>query len=301
MTHLGLNVYCWGQQEQNRLLADGLGPVAREVRDQRLARRFWFTRFDVRGPHIFAVFTPSPESSRSRLAEVVSARLEAYLDRHPSQVVLERAELEERHAACRGKSLCAADQASDFAPNNSFALVDHATWAYPFRWSAHLAAHEELWRQLDASTFWALEELTRGRQTAAGIRWLAAVDLALAPSGHAAESYWRYHACTLVLPLTERLERAEEEVTASLPAAVGARNREIFSSLWNDVAETGAPEVERWLALVLADDSRSERQRWSLLREINHSTLAQLGLPVKLQIPLVLYAWLRHLTLGVAA
>jgi hypothetical protein len=292
MSHLALHVYFWGSDEQTRLLSECLGPAARELRDEGLLDRFWFTSFDTRGPHVFALFTP-PHGHSAELRARLGARLDGYLAGHPSTTCLAPEEVERRHAECRGKQLSAIDAEPGFAPNNSYRMADHPGDRYPFRLSAGAAAEDELWWIVQDVVFWAIGQ-RRARTSAAGaIRWLAEVDRALARAGAEPAEFWRHHATTLLVFLQARLDADEAGVLAALPAAVGERNRELFDRHWAPPAP--GPSAERLAEIVLADDGRPPGQRQALMREINHCTLAQLGLPVMHHIPLVLYAWQRNL------
>jgi hypothetical protein len=302
MFHFGVNIYHWGEREQLALLIDGLRPLAQELRHEGLSEGFWFTRFDARGPHVFAVFSVPP-ARRFLLEERATKRLGRYLSQHPSRRVLTPAELEERHLSCRGKVLCAADHETGFAANNSTACFEHASTAYPFCHTVGLDRERELWRLLGDASLWTLDRVAAGRGTASAMSWIASVDEGLRRAGAAAGGFWRHHASSLILTLEKRLRSTEDEVLASLQAAVGETNRRLFTPIWKH-AESGGPAwpgIPRLLDIVLADDGRSERQRWALLREINHWTLAQLTQPVQAHIPLVLFAWQRNLSLPAAA
>jgi hypothetical protein len=306
LVDLGIAVYAWGWDDQDRLLAECLGPLARELRQAGLAERFWCDRYDARGPHLFCLLSV-PAAVREEVAGRVSSRLDRHLARHPSTTALAAGELETRHRECRGRVQCEADAYPGFAANNSYHLFVHAPRGYPLALGHGLAEEGELWRMLTDSTLWSIEQLGRQPRTAAA-GWLAAVDRELrapaaAPSAEPASSrsaaaYWRYHATTLILGLAERLESEEERVLASLPGAVGERNRDAFARLWaaaDGPAPNGSPEPRRLVAL-LRRANLAESRRFAIQREIDHFTLKQLGLPVALHVPLVLFAWQRNLT-----
>ena len=317
LVDLGMAVYAWGWDDQDRLLAECLGPLARELRQAGLAERFWCDRYDARGPHLFCLLSV-PAAAREEVAGRVSSRLDRHLARHPSTTALAAGELETRHRECRGRVQCEADAYPGFAANNSYHLFVHAPRGYPLALGHGLAEEGELWRLLTDSTLWAIEQLGRQPRTAAA-GWVAAVDRelcaaavapsparsrspALSPSPEAASSssaaaYWRYHATTLILGLAERLETEEEQVLGSLPGAVGERNRDAFARLWaaaDGPEPRGWPELRRLVALLRRADL-AEARRFAIQREIDHFTLKQLGLPVALHVPLVLFAWQRHL------
>jgi hypothetical protein len=285
MLHVGINVYFWGDAEQRRLVLDGVRRWALEARAQGLSDAFWFCRFDARGPHVFALFATTAEN-RERLRAFLGARAEAFLRDAPSTVELGEGELRERFAQCRGKVLCAADAGSDLAPNNSFVLFDQEPHRYPLWMGAGMADPGELWRAADAVALWALERVEEGSGQRAAMRWIAAVDHALQRLAVPAEEYWRMHAATLIPALAARLETEEHEVLASLPAAVGERNGQVFTAAWSDPVPGIADHA---VELVMTQSPAA--QRFAVLRELNHTVLNQLGQPVRVHIPLVLHAW----------
>ena len=292
MVHLALHVYFWGDAETTRLLTDCLGPAARALRDDGVLERFWFTVFDARGPHVLALFGAAPadaEQVRRRLA----ARLDAYLGEHPSTAPLSAEEVERRHAECRGKQLSVIDAEPGMAPNNSYRMAAHPPDGYPFASGAGVAAADELWRLVQDVALWAIDQRRAGTATGAAVRWMAWMDRALAEAGADPAELWRYHAQTLLPPLAERLRDDEAGVLASLPGAVGERNRAAFGRVWDDPSPPDGPR--RLAQIALADDGRTAEQKRQLVREINHCTLAQLGQPVRHHVPLILYAWQRSL------
>lgn len=293
MPHLAVNVYHWGSAPQHRLLADCLGPAARELQGEGLLDRFWFTRFDTRGPHVCALFTP-PAGRDAELRARLGAHLDAYLGAHPSTEIVSDEEIERRHAECRGKQLCVIDDEPGFAANNTYLMAPHPPDGYPFQLGYGVAAEGELWRLVQELALWAIEQLQAGTATAGAVRWIAAVDRELLRAGANPAEFWRHHATTLLVYLEERLEADEAQVLATLPTVVGERNRAVFDRLWSGDTP-GMPDAGRLVDIVLAGDGRTPLQQRRLLREVNHCALAQLGQPVLHHIPLVLYAWQRNL------
>ena len=296
MSHLGINIYYWGTSEQRHLLLEGVRPWAVEAREKGLAESFWHCRFDARGPHIFALFKTSA-TARDRLQELLSQRLSTFLERSPSRAILAADELERRHAECRGKALCRVDGADGIAANNTFVLFDHEADGYPLWLDRGMAQAGAFWRQLDALSFWTLARLEQGEASAASVRWLAAVGGGLSRRGLPAAEYWRLHATTLIPSLAGRWETEPDALLASLAGAVSERNRLNFARIW-DRAGAAAGEgfdIDPLIEAVTADDGRTLEQRFRVLREVNHTTLAQLEQPVALHIPMVLYAWQQSL------
>ena len=301
MIHLGVNVYYWGHDAQSRFLVERVAPLWRRLLADGAIERFWFTGFDARGPHLSLFFTCHQETTPA-LRERLRCELEASLAAAPSEVTIDAETLAERHRQCRGKELCAADTLPGVAANNSFVFFEHPADAYPFSHSRGLPREDELWRRVGELVLWALDRRGGGDAVAAAVRWTAVVDAALEDAGLAAEEYWRYHATTLVMPLAGRLAADEAAVLAAVPGLVGERNQESFERLWRQVEEGGwrGPDAAPLVAAAVVAERRGDA-RWSLLREIHHTTLGQLGLSVRLHLPLVFYAWQRNLSLSPAA
>lgn len=298
MHHLGIVVYFWGLEEQNRLLVDCLDPLAQDISGMQTKGRFWFTRFDTRGPHVFAVFPQAPTESDSVVPRI-KAQLETYLDEHPSRVTLPPEKLEARHKACRGKVVCSADARPGFGRNNSYLIFQHPDNGYPFgRCSAKTL--RDRWRAEACDlTSWAVDMLrvyTESPPVAPAVALLAAADRQLRDLGRDATAYWRYHAFSLLPGLPERLEEDPESVTGSLYARLGESWRNGLESAFSetrsgDSLSAALPRLVR-ISLGCGEDST---RPWAPLRESLHGVLGQLGLPVRRQIPVILYAWLRNL------
>jgi hypothetical protein len=294
MPHLGLNAYFWGDREQDRLVVDCLAPLQDQLRRDALLERFWFDRFDARGPHVLAVFTV-PESAVELARERIAAAVGSYIREHPSLAGLSADEVAKRHSECRGKILAVADREPGMAANNTWVLFEHAPGSYPFHLTRGLAAEEEIWRQADEVTRWAVRRIgeSSAKPLAAAVSWAVEVDRNLRSPADGAES-WRLHATTLLLPLRERLEADEAGTLSLLPSWIGERNGAAFSRLWSNPGvlepETRAA-VRRLVEIAYGLPGGPSGPRWRLLREMSHCTLKQLGLPVALHIPLVLFAW----------
>lgn len=294
MRHLALNVYFWGDDEQNRLLTDCLGPAARELWEERSLRRFWVHRFDARGPHLMTLLgfpADHAEEARRHLA----ARLDLYLVRSPSTAVLTAQELQARHDACRGSRLSSLDARGGFATNNSYAFAPQPADAFPYRRVAGREEEAELNDLLGELTFWCVEQVRAGTATVGAIRWIAALDRAIARAGRDPGCFWQWYAATLLPTLGERIAGGDAEVAALLERRIGERNRTVFDTIWSAAgSEPPAwPGAYRLAELALGPDAAGPAHQWPFTRDLVHAVLAQLGLHVMSRIPLVLYAWLR--------
>jgi hypothetical protein len=298
MPQIGCNIYFWGWAEQSRLLVECLGPLAAGLRDEGLARGVWFDRFDARGPHLFALVTAASPAAGGEVARRLSGRLGEYLAARPSAAPMTPEEVAALHAQTRGKALCAADTQPGLAGNNSCVLFEHPPGGYPFPILAAGRSPEEedeIWGLLSDLAAWGIARLAASPAAipmGVAALWLAGLDRELRRLG-VAEGYWRYHATTLLLGLEERLADDERSAIASLPAAVGLKNFETFSRVWRD-AEPRPPAwapLPRLAGLLLAGGEATAVRRFAALREAVHCFLKQLGVPVSMHIPLVLFAW----------
>jgi hypothetical protein len=293
--YFGANIYYWGTAEQNYLLVQGVRAWARNAQEKGLARHFWYFRFDTRGPHLFLLFATTVQAE-PLLRQYLEMQIAKFLKNRPSAEPLSQEEIEKRHKECRGKAFNIADFEQGFAANNSFAAFRHDSMHYPLNFTNGMPLADELWRRLDNIAFWAIDQLDNDPAMKA-IRWLAAVDQALHRGGFPAEAYWRFHACTLLLPLRERLAANEADVLAMVPRLVSDNNRRVFSDAWEQVAlgNFAGVDADALVALTMRDPGRTLEQRFLLLREINHAVMAQLGQWVKFQIPIIVYAWSRNI------
>jgi hypothetical protein len=294
--YVGANIYYWGDAEMRRLLLEGLRPWTVAARSRGLAHHLWWSRFDIRGPHMVALFSTTVERQPA-LCRFLNRRISDFLLRSPSNVELSAEVLEERHRRCKGKAICVAEQAVGLAPNNSFLLFTQADTEYPISLFSDLQDKKEFWRYLDALAFWAIER-AQGRIVETAIRWLATVDRALRCHRVPAEDYWCFHSTTLfVYPNHKSWESRRGELQQWLPRAISEKNKVVFADVWSGIraGEDLGFDVNGLIETALANDGRSWDRRFLLLREINHQLFLQLGLMVKFAVPLILYAWHRSL------
>ncbi|HET6935882.1 MAG TPA: hypothetical protein VFI72_13650 [Candidatus Angelobacter sp.] len=292
--YFGANLYYWGSAEQDSLLARGVRTWEREAKQRELAQGLWYLRFDTRGPHVFLLFTTTREKE-SELQTFLETQIANFLCKEPSRHVLGQEEIEKRHRDCRGKLFNAGDFEPGFAANNSVVTFRHGADQYPFQLFQRLNQSDDLWRRVNEIALWAIDHLGAGATTAA-IEWIAAVDEALRSGGFPGEAYWRFHASTLLLPLQARLAANEAEVLEMVPRLVSDNNRNVFSQVWERAANGDKVNVDvAGLVSLIMSDSCPLEDRLRILREVNHTVLAQLGQWVKFHIPLVVYAWSRNL------
>jgi hypothetical protein len=300
-SYVGANVYCWDQEAQNRLLIDCLQPCAEELRRETGFTRFWFDRFDARGPHVVALLTV-PLGADLLAADRLEGQLNAFLSTHsrPSTTSLE--EVEKRHLSCRGMALCPIDGEPDIAPDNSFRLFTHSSWGYPFRLTRGLPEETawETWELLDKLSAWTISRLAAvhgGSTSRTAVRWLASFEQILREACSQPEQYWRFHASSLLFGLPKQLEENESRVREALQSAISQQNEQAFSAIWDEEEISGPcwPGLRELLRCVLTEADPPAPLPWRLPREIVHWTLKQLCLYVAAEIPLVLYAWRRNL------
>jgi hypothetical protein len=75
---------------------------------------------------------------------------------------------------------------------------------------------------------------------------------------------------------------------------VGERNAQAFGRVWEQ-AERDGPAAEGAAEIAALAAAEPAGTREAVFREVNHGVLQQLGQPVSLHVPLVLYAWHRSL------
>lgn len=289
--NLGFVVYLWGKRPQDRLLVEFMGHEAAQLRREGRLARFWFDRYDARGPHVFAILTV-PLETRAQTLQRVRTNLAAYLASHPSNEVLSRRRLEQIHEQTHGRCQCEVDGYPGFAPNNSFVTFDHPADGYPFWLSQENPSEGELWNQVGEVSLWAVRQLNLGtRPFPQAVRWISRVDQALREAGEEPGAYWRLHLATLI-PFVGGSDDAD---LTELAEAIGDERMRDLAAQWEGSDDVFLEEPPVSSLVRLALDTPGHR-RWSLLREIDHVTLKQLGLPVALHITLVLYAWLRSRT-----
>lgn len=294
--HAALNVHLWGRAEQNRLLTGCIGPAARALLGAGTLRRFWFDRWDARGPHV-AVFLGAPGEAMDAVRAALAERLDAYLAASPSTVYLEAAELEARHAGCRGKQLCSLDALPGLEPNNVWRFAaDEPAESYLFRASAGLDA-DAADRLMADLALWSVDRLRAGSTTGPAVRWIAGLSGAVERAGLEPAELWRFYASTLLPGMRDRIVAGDPEVVAGLPGLVGERNLAAFETLWS-AAQAGPPAWDGFAALaelVASARPTTARGRLIFVRELAHSVLGQLDQYVQFRIPLALYAWHRTL------
>ncbi len=292
--HLGVVAYVWGARHQDRLLLECLAPAVTELRRQGLARGFWFDRFDVRGPHLFALLSV-PREAAPEISTRLAARIGEHLAAHPSTTEHSPEHLAQRHEASRQRRQCEPDGRTGFGANNSFEIFEHPARGYPFWLSAGLPGEDELWNLVADLTLWTVGELAARPGTPAleaAQRWVASVTTELRRAGTQPADYWLHHAPTLIPDLFAGMPPEQRAATLTeLAAGVGAHHPGLAAA-WRE-AEAGPvwPGLPRIIGLVLAGSGGGAP--WPLLREIDHTVLKQLGVPAVLQIPPVLYAWRR--------
>jgi hypothetical protein len=297
MIRLGVNVYCWEEARQNRLLAECLAPAVFELQEEIGPVLFWFDRFDARGPHVFAVLSLADEACR--LAEsALASRLRTFFASHPSGGTVPLEQVQRRHEASRHLALCELDRAPGIEPEDACRFFLQPPDAFPF----HLVRQrpeedqQKIWEIAHQLSLWSTQQIAvhpERRPLRAAVSWLAAFFWLLLRTHPRAEAYWRYHAASLLRSLPQRLESDEQGVLDALPGAIGERNIQAFSSVWSQMqtSEPPWPAMSELVHRLCSPDLHGDS--WRPPREIVHSLLKQLCVPVAHEIPLILYAWHR--------
>ncbi|MCU1255625.1 MAG: hypothetical protein JWM83_1924 [Candidatus Angelobacter sp.] len=220
-----------------------------------------------------------------------------FIGRFPSRCSISHEELEKRHHSCRGRAMSQIDRMASIAENNSFTIFGQRSDEYPFTMGAGMAGPDEFWTRMDSLAFWTLEHL---HEDSAGtsIRWLVEVDRSLDRLNAPARDYWCLHTASLLAPTEKDWLTWGKKTGPSIRSVLSRQNEETFSTFWND---SGASipdfDVNGLIAAVMSETCLSLERRFRVLREINHLVLGQLGLLCKFEIPVVVHAWQRRLTL----
>jgi hypothetical protein len=285
-----LNVYFWDFTEQNRLLAECVGPAVHALRRGGALEHFWFDRFDTRGPHLVLLL----DAAAGRDGEVragLQAALDAYLAHAPSTRVLAAEELELRHAQCRGKHLCSLDLEPGVEPNNSHRWVDVPDDALVLRSPPGMDARR-LKALLTDQALWSIDQLRTGGTAA--VRWAAGLTAALERAGLDAAAVWRFYASTLMPRFREAILAQDSALVEGLPRLIGAGNAAVFDRLWDPARDAGPDAAMDALARAVAAEPSAD-ERTLFVRRFAHIVLAQLDQFVRFRIPLSLNAWHRTL------
>ncbi|HEX2080632.1 MAG TPA: lantibiotic dehydratase C-terminal domain-containing protein [Longimicrobium sp.] len=294
-----LNVYFWDFAEQNRLLTECVGPAVHALRGGGALEHFWFSRFDTRGPHLVLLLDPAA-SREEEVHAGLEAVLDAYLSRAPSTRVLDREELERRHAQCRGRHLCSLDLIPGVEPNNSYRWVDVPADALVLRSTPGMDAHA-VKALLTDQALWSVDQLRAGGATATAVRWAAGLTAALERAGVDAATVWRAYASSLIPRFRDAIAAEDPTVVEGLPRLIGPGNVAVFDRLWDpaqraEAVWAGMDALARAIAAATSVDERTV-----FVRRFTHIVLAQLDQFVRFRIPLALYAWYRTLPQPAAA
>lgn len=296
---LGANVYLFTARMQNRFLAEVLAPGLPALASGRDGFRFWFDRFDARGPHLFLLFwveASEIDDLRAQMEALISDFLESSRALGPSADNPSAARIEELHAACSGKSLCQADRLAGMAEEFDFEMFTQPDSGYPFHLTPTHGPRDAVWSQVSDLSRWCLEQrLAAGEKpaTAAALRLVASLDRELERSPIDPLAYWHRHVQSLMPNIDTLLEEKGSGVVEGLLTSVGEQNRGVFERVWS-WAETAQPAWEGLPTLLLCLGERPSTEAVRLLREIVHVSLKQLGLSVPKHFPVVLYAWASH-------
>ena len=294
---LGANVYLWDRDLQNRFLARYLRPAMTELRDRFTDFRFWFDRYDIRGPHIWLLTFPPP-STRDATRSLLIRCFDDFLRHEAMGSPTDTKAIEARHAACRGRPLCSIDRQPGLAEERTYSFFDHGPDGYPFHLTRHAEDEEKLWHSLDELATWTLDRVAAGKPLATALAWLSNLDAIVVKVEGSAEPFWRYFASTLLLDLPERLATDEAAALAALPGALGEGNRRRFQPIWSRAHQAPPPfsPLPRLVETTLNWTPPPELSSWTLLREVAHSTLKQLAVHGAFEIPMILFAWSQSLS-----
>ena len=294
---LALVVYRWAANSQDRLLVELLAPRFRALRRSGVLGTFWFDRFDARGPHLTLLTTVHP-GDRQMLMEDLGEDLRYYLKKNPDIGNLGTEKLEEIHRGCGGKTLKTADRLPGLATADTFLFVDHSSNEYPWAFTRSPGPGGELWPKVEELCWWTVDQLSRAADSkrirhGSAVRWIHCVDRAIEGGPLWKVAFWRFSAARLIHFLEN--ERFEDSAFClrALPPWIGESNQKSFSAAWDsfDRQDAPFPGVRALVRLAREEVDTSRFSELTLLREVVHWGLAQLGIPVRLRAVLLVFAW----------
>jgi hypothetical protein len=289
---IGCNIYLWSIPEQNRLLTECIAPLVRDLLASGASDSFTCSRFDARGPHVMAIFGATTATQREVTSRVDSA-IAAYLSRLDRVEVPSQAELEARHAACNGRTLCYIDSEPGLAEVRSFRIFELLDNERPLSKWKGMVGEDAISRLRTDLTLWAIAQLGATSTTMAAVRWVAALDRALSVVDMPRSALWGYLIDRRLRDrdFTKRVAAGQLTMNKG-PLAISEANRATFARCWNNPAAIdGGCDLERLVTLVLADDSRPLLDRKELLRNIEYTTLWLLHITPEQVLPLFVFAW----------
>ncbi len=291
--YLGCAVYLFSAHAQNRFLTECLAPLADELLKARLRGKFVCDRNDLRGPHINVIFGVIPgrrDELRLRMEDAVAQ----HLSRVPCTTPPAESEILARHDACSAKFLTIADRALGIAHNNTYCVFDHEERGYPFVLTEKMQWEQEevFWQLHENLVLWSLGELASGCGSVAAVRWVAALDRASVCNLERASSWFGFVVNRLA-PQLARKVRSGEVSSSALMALVGRANATNFSQIFvASHARFGAvPDLKPLMRFFNGDDESLFENGQSLQYDIVRSILQILGLNVREEVPLLVYAW----------
>src|SRR5262249_16582200 len=155
VVHVGTCIYAWSEEHQNRILTECWRPLLDTLRSRVRPLRFWFDRFDRRGPHLFCLLTVPPEAALWVRGAIAGALARFLAGLAPSAAVTSE-EVSSRHAACAGKAFHAIDSEPGIADENTCRIFLHEG-GYPFSLGSGSLYEAETWELVGDLSCWSLE------------------------------------------------------------------------------------------------------------------------------------------------
>jgi hypothetical protein len=289
---LGFNVYCWGEQYQDALLADCILPLFSRLKTGCDVQRLWYDRATLRGPHIFGLATV-PACRHVEIMELIHTQLMRSIDEQPSRQRLTAGELNVLHLDAGGKALCDADLEDGMAANNTFRVFVHTgpDARYPFSlWKDN----ELFWRISAQLAMFTLRQVAARKpavqKISVALVALLAFDKVFFERSKEATKYWTYHISTLI-PNLDVKRLAPSHIRAVLGHTISPKD-------FARISEWRCGRMEGGLADQSCDLEECFRELQSVVgelvgkartaaRELLHVLLKQLGVSTMRQIPLI--------------
>jgi hypothetical protein len=267
-------IYYWGTEPQSRFLLQEVAELFGRWKLKSADSRYTFLRFNARGPHLLFII-------RDSSAEVVLAHCEDLVravGRVPSTEELGGPALEEMHLSCRGTCLTDLDRLAGCGHNNSSVTSGAQDLCYSF--FSDRVGSDNFWEGITPLCDWALRRLQQGSASEGLFALTSALSALFTEQGEDPRNLWFAYARSL------RPSADPELLAAALRERLDA-NPELDSLLSRSKATAEISSLKAQSKMVLLESAASGSLLWSA-RELVHIAGSQMGLPVRVELTIIL-------------
>jgi hypothetical protein len=278
----GVNVYCWGKEDQNRFLNKCLRPYLLALEQSGRLRQLWYDRCTQRGPHLFILLDVDGKDPACLQFEL-DKRISQYFRNSVPSTSYSPDELERMCLDAGGKILCRADLLPGYADNCSTAFFLQSESEYPFALfeDGDTDALRKAIRDLCLLTLRQLSENLSNLYTFA-VRMALLLDTCIHSCSKESIAYWYYHAGTLISNFDRCIPGAGEIEQL----AVMASGKQGLSRLSDGFREMSSQHVAADVRPILTMLREAAPDK-IVFRELVHVFFKQLGLTTQQQIGIV--------------